>query len=70
MYIGDGDFKDAKKYAKLTKQEYILRTYPDGRLKIVDLMQNTEIDTTVNEFLGYSEDIPEPTPQDLGFRKF
>lgn len=70
MYIGDGDFKDAKKYAKLTKQECILRTYPDGRLKIVDLMQNTEIDTTVNEFLGYSEDIPEPTPQDLGFRKF
>ena len=70
MYIGDGDFKDAKKYAKLTKQECILRTYPDGRLKIVDLMQNTEIDTIVNEFLGYSEDIPEPTPQDLGFRKF
>ena len=70
MYIGDGDFKDAKKYAKLTKQECILRTYSDGRLKIVDLMQNTEIDTTVNEFLGYSEDIPEPTPQDLGFRKF
>lgn len=70
MYIGEGDFMDAEEYAKLTKQDCLVRAFPDGRLKITDMVRSTVIDTTTDEFLGFDEELPEPTPQDLGFRKF
>ena len=71
MYIGGGSFKDAEEYAKQTNNTCILRVYPDGKLTVYDYERNDTIETTVNEFLGYSEgfSVPEPTPQDMGFRR-
>jgi hypothetical protein len=69
MYIGEGDFDGAMKYAENTKQDCILRVYPDGKLKIIDLIQDNEIDTTVNEFIGYNEEAAQPTAEELGFRR-
>lgn len=73
MYIGGGDFEDALAYAKATNNTCILRVYSNGRLVVYDLDRNDTIETTVNEFLGYgnmgSIEMPEPTPQDLGFRR-
>lgn len=73
MYIGGGEFEDALAYAKATNNTCILRIYPNGRLVVYDLDRNDTIETTVNEFLGYgnmgSIEMPEPTPQDLGFRR-
>ena len=71
MYIGGGSFKDAEEYAKQTNNTCILRVYPDGKLTVYDYERNDTIETTVNEFLGYSEgfSMPEPTPQDMGFRR-
>ena len=72
MYIDDTDFKTAEKYAKATNNTCILRIYSDGRLVVYDYERDDKIETTVNEFLGYGNGMamPEPTPQDLGFRKF
>lgn len=73
MYIGGGSFEDAEEYAHATDNTCILRVYPDGRLTVIDYERNDRLDTSVNEFLGYSgaaqsEPQPMPTPQDLGFR--
>mgnify|MGYP006992162614 CR=1 FL=1 len=59
-------------YAKATNNTCILRIYSDGRLVVYDYERDDKIETTVNEFLGYGNGMamPEPTPQDLGFRKF
>ena len=72
MYIDDTDFETAEKYAKATNNTCILRIYSDGRLVVYDYERDDKIETTVNEFLGYGNGMamPEPTPQDLGFRKF
>ncbi len=72
MYIGGTDFDEAERYAKATNNTCILRVYRDGRLVIYDYERNDTIDTTVNEFLGYAgggAGMPEPTPQDMGFRR-
>ncbi len=72
MYIGGTDFDEAERYAKATNNTCILRVYRDGRLVIYDYERNDTIDTTVNEFLGYAgggTGMPEPTPQDMGFRR-
>lgn len=72
MYIGGGDFEEAQKYALSTNNTCILRVYSSGRLVIYDNERNDTIDTTVNEFLGYSGGNAEtaaPTPQDMGFRR-
>lgn len=71
MYIGGGSFEDAEKYASETDNTCVLRVYPDGRLVIYDYERNDTVETTVNEFLGYSgAEPPEATPQDMGFRRF
>lgn len=72
MYIDDTDFEAAEKYAKATNNTCILRIYPDGKLVVYDYERDDKIETTVNEFLGYGNGMamPEPTPQDLGFRRF
>ncbi len=70
MYIGDGDFDAALEYAKETAQECIIRAFPDGALKLYDLLQNNTINTTADEFLGYSEDAFTPSAEDMGFRRF
>lgn len=71
MYINGDDFSEAEKYAKITNNTCILRVYHDGRLVVYDYERDDKIETTVNEFLGYGNGMamPEPTPQDLGFRK-
>lgn len=73
-YIGGGSFADAEEYARATNNTCVLRVYPDGRLTVYDYEREDTIETSVNEFLGYGDvlgDIaaPEPTPQDLGFRR-
>ncbi len=73
MYIGGGSFEDAEKYAKETNNTCILRVYPNGRLTVYDYEREGTLETTVNEFLGYSgagSEPPAPTPQDMGFRRF
>ena len=70
MYISGGSFEESEEYARATNNTCILRVYPDGRLTVYDLEREDTIDTTVNEFLGYGDAFePEPTPQDLGFRR-
>ncbi len=70
MYISGGGFEESEEYARATNNTCILRVYPDGRLTVYDLEREDTIDTTVNEFLGYGDAFePEPTPQDLGFRR-
>lgn len=66
MYIGEGDFDSAADYAKKTKQDCIMRVYPDRRLVITDFAEDNEIDTTIDEFMG----VGEITPEDMGFRQF
>lgn len=75
MYIGNS-FSDARKYAALTNNTSILRVYPDRKLVICDLETGENINTTVDEFIGYgdmmyddgfSDDV---SPQDMGFRRF
>jgi len=70
MYINDSDFDNAMEYAKETKQECIMRAYPDGVLKLYDLLQDNVVETTADDFLGYAEDEFTETPEDLGFRRF
>lgn len=75
LYIGNDLFSKAKKYALKKNNTCVLRVYSDGRLTIYDLERNDVIETTMNEFLGYGElgldePLPEPTPQELGFRRF
>lgn len=70
QYLGtDGNFEAAMEYAEDTNQECIMRVYADGRLKVYDLIQDSVIDTTVNEFAGYSEEAFEPSAEDMGFRR-
>lgn len=72
MYIGEKDFAAAEEYAKATDNTCVLRVYPDGRLVIYDYERGDNIETTVNEFLGYSGADARPaapTPQDMGFRR-
>ena len=52
-YIGDGDYKEAEKYALSTDNGCMLRVFPDGKLQIKDFAKNEITETTVNEFLGY-----------------
>lgn len=66
MYIGEGDFDEALTYAKKTEQDCILHVYADRRLTIADLIQDNEINTTVDEFTGMDM---EPTPEEMGFRR-
>lgn len=56
MYIGDGDYKDAEKYAMNTDTGCMLRVFPNGKLQIKDFTKQEIIETTANEFLGYYED--------------
>lgn len=72
LYINGGSFEDAVEYAKETNNTCVLRVYRDGRLTIYDYERDDVIETSVNEFLGYNGSglaMPEPTPQDLGFRR-
>ncbi len=55
-YIGDGDYKEAEKYALSTDNGCMLRVFPDGKLQIKDFAKNEITETTVNEFLGYYSD--------------
>ena len=65
MYLGEnGDFDGAMSYAEKSGQECILRVYADGKLKVYDLVRDTVIDTTVDEFTGFNE----PTAEEMGFR--
>jgi ATP phosphoribosyltransferase regulatory subunit len=70
MYICGKTAEEAKKYAKETNSACMLRVFPNGRLVISDFEKDDEIETTVNEFLGYNEEAAELTPQQQGFRMF
>lgn len=70
MYLGFDGFNGAKRYAQSTNQECIIRAYADGRMTIYDLLQDNEVETTADEFLGYSEDAFTPSAEDMGFRRF
>lgn len=70
MYIGDGGFDGAMEYADSTEQECVMRAYSDGTLKLYDLLQDNVVETTVDDFLGYSEDAFTPSAEDMGFRRF
>ena len=67
MYIESGSFRDAESYAEKTNNTCILRVYPDGRLTVYDKERDTEIDTTLNEFMGIEDEIPQK-PWEQGFR--
>lgn len=71
LYINGGTFEDAEEYAKSTNNTCVLRVFRDGRLNVYDYERDDVIETSVNEFLGYNGgmEMPEPTPQDLGFRR-
>lgn len=70
QYLGtDGNFEAAMEYAQNTNQECIMRVYPDGKLKVYDLIQDNVIETTVNEFAGYNEEAFQPNAEDMGFRR-
>lgn len=68
LYIGDGTPDEAEEYAKATGSECMLHIFANGRLIICDFAKGDRIETTVNEFLGYGNEEPEPTPQQQGFR--
>ncbi|MCC8168797.1 MAG: ATP phosphoribosyltransferase regulatory subunit [Oscillospiraceae bacterium] len=53
MYIGDGDYLEAEKYALSTDTSCMLRIFPNGKLQIKDFTKQEIIETTANEFLGY-----------------
>ena len=67
MYIENGSFSDAESYAEKTNNTCILRVYPDGRLTVYDKERDTEIDTTLNQFMGIEDEIPQK-PWEQGFR--
>lgn len=69
MYIGGGSFAEAEDYAEKTNNTCILRIYSDGRLTVYDKERNTEIETTLSEFMG-TDDAPEvpAAPWEQGFR--
>ena len=67
MYIESGSFRDAESYAEKTNNTCILRVYPDGRLTVYDKERDTEIDTTLNQFMGIEDEIPQK-PWEQGFR--
>lgn len=69
MYIENGSFKEAESYAEKTNNTCILRVYPDGRLTVYDKERGTEIDTTLNEFMGIEDEAPKK-PWEQGFRVF
>ena len=69
MYIESGSFRDAESYAEKTNNTCILRVYPDGRLTVYDKERGTEIDTTLNEFMGIEDEVPKK-PWEQGFRVF
>ena len=69
MYIESGSFKEAESYAEKTNNTCILRVYPDGRLTVYDKERGTEIDTTLNEFMGIEDEAPKK-PWEQGFRVF
>lgn len=57
MYIQDGDYKAAERYAAATGKDSMLRVFPDGKLMIKDFLEEEIIETTVEAFLGvYSDD--------------
>lgn len=70
MYIGGGDCEEAKKYAKESGSSCMLHIFADGKMVIYDFEKNDAINTTVNEFLGYSDEAQTLTPQQQGFRMF
>lgn len=51
MYIEDGDYKAAEKYAAATGKESMIRVFADGKLMIKTFDNNEIIETTINEFL-------------------
>lgn len=60
MYIGDGDYKEAEKYATQTGKEAMLRVFADGKLMMKDFMEEEVVETTVSDFLNvYSGDFDE-----------
>ena len=67
MYIENGSFSEAESYAEKTNNTCILRVYPDGRLTVYDKERDTEIDTTLNQFMGIEDEIPQK-PWEQGFR--
>ncbi len=70
MYLGGGDCEAAKNYAKETGSACMLQVFKDGKLVIHDFEKGDSFTTTVNEFLGYSDEAAELTPQQQGFRMF
>ncbi len=67
MYIENSSFSEAESYAEKTNNTCILRVYPDGRLTVYDKERDTEIDTTLNQFMGVEDEIPQK-PWEQGFR--
>lgn len=59
MYIADGDYKAAERYAEATGKESMLRVFADGKLMIKDFTDGEIIETTVESFLGVYTDTTE-----------
>lgn len=55
-YIGEGDYKEAEKYALKTDNACMLRVFGDGVLMIKDFVTGDITQTTVADFLGYYEE--------------
>lgn len=56
MYVEDGSYRDAERYAQESGAGCMLRVFSDGTLQIKDFVKQEITETTVGEFLGYYEE--------------
>lgn len=56
LYIDDGTYQDAERYAKASKAGCMMRVFADGQLLLKDFIRDEITQTTVKEFLSYYND--------------
>ncbi len=54
MYLDDGDYRDAEQFANDEKIDCMIRVFRDGKVLIKDFERDEIIETTLEEFIGYS----------------
>ena len=57
QYICEGSHLEAEQYAINNNMSCMLRVFADGKLQIKDFARNQITETTVNDFIGYYDDI-------------
>lgn len=54
MYIDEGDYTEAEEYAKEKGIECMIRVFADGKVLIRDYVKDEIIETSMEEFIGYT----------------